>query len=140
MSEWASVEALVGAPSRLRQVAKDLVEHFEHGNRAMDGGKAMVVCMSRRICAALYEEVERLRPEWHEDDPDLGKVKVVMTGDASDVPELRKHLRSKRAREALASRFKDPKDELSLVIVRDMWLTGFDAPCMHTLYVDEPMR
>jgi type I restriction enzyme R subunit len=140
MSEWASVEALVGAPSRLRQVAKDLVEHFERRNQAMDGGKAMVVCMSRRICAALYEEIERLRPEWHEDDPDLGKVKVVMTGSASDVPELRKHLRSKGAREALASRFKDPEDQLSLVIVRDMWLTGFDAPCMHTLYVDKPMR
>lgn len=139
-SEWSSVEALVGAPQRLQQVAKDLVEHFERRNETMQGGKAMVVCMSRRICAALYEEVLRLRPDWHSDEEDMGKLKVVMTGDASDIAEIQPHVRTKKQREAMASRFKDPKDELSLVIVRDMWLTGFDAPCMHTLYVDKPMR
>lgn len=139
-SEWSSVEALVGAPERLALVAQDIVEHFGKRNQAMDGGKAMIVCMSRRICAALYEEIVRIRPDWHADEDDTGRLKVVMTGSASDVLELKKHLRSKRQREAIAERFKDPKDDLQLVIVRDMWLTGFDAPCMHTLYVDKPMR
>jgi type I restriction enzyme, R subunit len=139
-SQWGTIEALVGTPKRLQLIAEDIVTHFERRNSVMDGGKAMVVCMSRRICAALYGEIIKLRPDWHSDQDDEGQVKVVMTGSASDDRELQPHVRPKRAREALGSRFKDPKDPLKLVLVRDMWLTGFDAPCMHTLYVDKPMR
>jgi type I restriction enzyme, R subunit len=139
-SQWGTIEALVGTPKRLRLIAEDIVSHFERRNAVLEGGKAMVVCMSRRICVDLYEEIRKLRPDWHSDDDDEGQVKVVMTGSASADPELQDHVRPKRAREALGSRFKDPKDPLRLVLVRDMWLTGFDAPCMHTLYVDKPMR
>ncbi len=139
--KWASVEALVGANKRLALVADDLVRHFESRAEAL-GGKAMIVCMSRRICVALYDAIIKLRPNWHSDDDDAGPIKVVMTGAASDPPAWQTHIgkRAKARRDMLAKRAKDPKDPLRLVIVRDMWLTGFDAPCMHTMYVDKPMR
>ena len=139
--KWASVEALVGTEKRLALVAEDLVKHFEDRTAALDG-KAMIVCMSRRICVALYEAIVKLRPAWHSDDDEAGAIKVVMTGAASDPPEWQAHIgkRPKPRRELLAKRAKDPKDTLRLVIVRDMWLTGFDAPCMHTMYVDKPMK
>jgi type I restriction enzyme R subunit len=137
--KWATVEALVGSKKRLELVAKDLVEHFEKRVMALDG-KAMVVTMSRRICVALYDEITKLRPEWHNEDPSKGVIKVVMTGSASDPPAWQQHIGNKARRDLIAKRAKDPNDELRLVIVRDMWLTGFDAPAMHTMYVDKPMR
>lgn len=138
-AKWASVEALVGSKKRLEQIAKDLVEHLEARITAMDG-KAMAVCMSRRICVALYDEIIKLRPEWHSEDDAEGAVKIVMTGSASDPEAWAQHIGPKRRRDLLAKRARDPEDPLKLVIVRDMWLTGFDAPCMHTMYVDKPMR
>jgi type I restriction enzyme R subunit len=138
-TKWAQLEAVVGAEKRLTVVARDLVEHFEKRLEAMDG-KAMVVCMSRRICVDLYKEVVRLRPAWHSDDDAAGVVKVVMTGSASDPLDWQPHVRNKPRREALAKRCRDAADPLKLVIVRDMWLTGFDAPSLHTMYVDKPMR
>ncbi len=137
-SKWASLEALVGAPKRIGLIAKDLVEHFERRQEAMTG-KAMIVCMSRRICVEMYDAITRLRPEWHSEDDEKGRIKVIMSGSATDPLDWQKHIRNKAGREALARRFKDPDDELQLVIVRDMWLTGFDAPCMHTMYLDKPM-
>src|SRR5690554_430654 len=137
--KWATIEALVGAEKRLRQVAADIVQHFESRVAALDG-KAMVVCMSRRICVRLYDEIIKLRPEWHSPDDNAGVVKIVMTGAASDPPEWQPHIGNKARRDLLAKRARDPSDPLKLVIVRDMWLTGFDAPCMHTMYVDKPMR
>lgn len=137
--KWATVEALVGAEKRLKLIAEDLVRHFEDRFAAMDG-KAMVVCMSRRICVALYDQIVKLRPDWHSDDDKTGAVKVVMTGDASDPIEWQPHIGSKSRRDALAKRVRNEKDPLKLVLVRDMWLTGFDAPCMHTMYVDKPMQ
>jgi type I restriction enzyme R subunit len=137
--KWATVEALVGAEKRLAMVAEDLVQHFEDRVQAMDG-KAMIVCMSRRICIALYDQIIKLRPDWNSDDDEKGTIKIVMTGAASDPPEWQQHLGGKARRELLAKRIKDPDDELKLVIVRDMWLTGFDAPCVHTMYIDKPMR
>ena len=138
-TRWAQLEAIVGAEQRLRRVAQDLVAHFEERLDALDG-KAMVVCMSRRICIALYRELVRLRPEWHHEDDDKGALKVVMTGAASDPPDWQPLIRNKARREALANRFQDANDSLRVVLVRDMWLTGFDAPCLHTMYVDKPMR
>ena len=139
--KWASVEALVGSEKRLALVAEDLVRHFEDRVAALEG-KAMIVCMSRRICVALYDAIVKLRPAWHSDDHRAGAIKVVMTGAASDPPAWQTHIgtRPKARRELMAKRAKDPKDPLKLVIVRDMWLTGFDAPCMHTMYVDKPMK
>ncbi|WP_138379469.1 type I restriction endonuclease subunit R [Luteithermobacter gelatinilyticus] len=137
--KWANVEAVVGAEKRLALVAQDLVQHFEDRVAAMDG-KAMIVCMSRRICVALYDQIIKLRPEWHSDDDESGVIKIVMTGSASDPKEWQPHIGNKARRELLAKRAKDPNDPLKLVIVRDMWLTGFDAPCMHTMYIDKPMR
>src|SRR4051794_30734774 len=139
--KWASVEAVVGSDKRLALIAEDLVRHFQARLEALDG-KAMVVCMSRRICVALYAAIVKLRPEWHSDDDEAGAIKVVMTGAASDPPEWQQHIgkRPKARRELLAKRAKDAGDPLKLVIVRDMWLTGFDAPCMHTMYIDKPMR
>ena len=136
---WANVEAVVGAEKRLGLAAEDLVEHFENRVVGMDG-KAMIVCMSRRICVALYDKIIKLRPEWHSDEDDSGVTKVVMTGAASDPREWQQHIGGKARRELLAKRAKDPDDPLKLVLVRDMWLTGFDAPSMHTMYVDKPMR
>lgn len=137
--KWSTVEALVGSDKRLRLVAGDMVAHFEDRVAAL-AGKAMVVCMSRRICVKLYDEIVKLRPEWHSEDDNAGAVKIVMTGAASDPQEWQRHIGNKARRELLAKRARDPKDPLKLVIVRDMWLTGFDAPSMHTMYVDKPMR
>ena len=138
-TKWAHLEAIVGAEKRLKLIAQDIVAHFEQRLEALDG-KAMVVCMSRRICVELYRELVRLRPDWHQGEDDTGQMKVVMTGSASDPPDWQPHIRTKPQREALAKRFRDPGDPLRLVLVRDMWLTGFDAPSLHTMYVDKPMR
>jgi type I restriction enzyme R subunit len=138
-SKWAQLEAVVGAEHRLRLVAKDLVDHFENRLAAMDG-KAMIVAMSRRIAVELYREIALLRPEWTADTDDAGSLKVIMTGSASDPLDWQPHIRSKGRREALAARFRDPADPFRVAIVRDMWLTGFDAPSLHTMYIDKPMR
>jgi type I restriction enzyme R subunit len=138
-TKWAQLEAVVGAEKRLKLIARDIVEHFERRLEALEG-KAMIVCMSRRICVELYNEIVRLRPEWHHEDDDKGQIKVVMTGSAADPTDWQPHIRDKRRREALANRFRDPRDPFRIVIVRDMWLTGFDCPSLHTMYVDKPMR
>lgn len=138
-TKWSALEALVGTDRRLALIADDLVRHFEARLEVMDG-KAMVVCMSRRICVELYNALVALRPSWHHDADEQGEIKVVMTGSASDPPEWQQHIRSKSKREGLAKRFKSPDDPLRVVLVRDMWLTGFDAPCMHTMYIDKPMQ
>lgn len=139
-TKWAQLEALVGAEKRLRlMITQDLVTHFERRLEAMSG-KAMIVCMSRRICVDLYNAIATLRPDWCHPDDDHGSLKIIMTGSASDALDWQPHIRNKPRREELAKRFKDPKDPFKVVIVRDMWLTGFDAPCLHTMYVDKPMR
>jgi type I restriction enzyme, R subunit len=138
-TRWAQLEAVVGADKRLAMVARDVVEHFEKRLEAMDG-KAMIVCMSRRICVELHREIVKLRPQWDGADDERGALKVVMTGSASDSAGWQQHIRNKARREALANRFRDPRDEFKLVLVRDMWLTGFDAPSLHTMYIDKPMR
>ena len=138
-SKWAQLEAVVGADSRVKLIASDLVQHFEQRLAAMDG-KAMVVCMSRRICVALHDELVALRPDWKRSGDEEGSLKVIMTGSASDPVEWQPHIRTKSRREALANRFRDPEDPFRIVIVRDMWLTGFDAPSLHTMYVDKPMQ
>lgn len=137
--KWATIEALVGSRKRMKMIAEDLVLHLENRLAALDG-KAMAVCMSRRICVALYDEIIALRPAWHSADDAAGAIKVVMTGSASDPPAWQQHIGGKTRREKLATRAKDANDPLKLVIVRDMWLTGFDAPSMHTMYVDKPMK
>jgi type I restriction enzyme, R subunit len=137
--KWSTVEALVGSDKRLALVATDLVQHFEERVAALNG-KAMMVCMSRRICVALYDEIIKLRREWHSVDDNAGSIKIVMTGAASDPVEWQQHIGNKARRDLLAKRARDPQDPLRLVIVRDMWLTGFDAPSMHTMYIDKPMR
>tara|TARA_Y100000589_G_scaffold325729_1_gene364173 strand:- start:119 stop:3268 length:3150 start_codon:yes stop_codon:yes gene_type:complete len=137
--EWSRLEKLVGAAPRLQQVAEDLVSHFEARTATLDG-KAMIVAMSRDICVQLYNAIVRLRPEWHDPDPERGAIKIVMTGSASDKPELQPHIYNKQTKKRLEKRFKDVNDPLKLVIVRDMWLTGFDAPCCHTMYIDKPMK
>ena len=139
MRRWAALEKLVGAPPRIQKVASDLVEHFETRLASLDG-KAMVVAMSREICVHLYDAIVALRPTWHDPDPEKGAIKVVMTGSASDKALLKPHIYSKDVKKRLERRYKDPDDPFKLVIVRDMWLTGFDAPCLHTLYVDKPMK
>ncbi|MHB8782941.1 MAG: type I restriction endonuclease subunit R [Desulfobacteria bacterium] len=138
-SKWAQLEAVVGSENRIRKIARDLVDHFENRLAVMDG-KAMVVVMSRRIAVELHREIVALRPVWHNDDDEQGALKVVMTGSATDPLEWQGHIRNKPRREALAQRFRDPSDGFKVVIVRDMWLTGFDAPSLHTMYVDKPMR
>ncbi|RUZ81277.1 type I restriction endonuclease subunit R [Mesorhizobium sp. M7A.F.Ca.US.006.01.1.1] len=138
-AKWATVERLVGSDTRLSEIAADLVEHLEARISGMNG-KAMAVCMSRRICVDLYNHIVALRPAWHSDDDSKGAVKIVMTGSASDPLDWQPHIGSKKRRDALAKRARDADDELKLVVVRDMWLTGFDAPCMHTMYIDKPMR
>ena len=138
-SKWAQLEAVVGSENRIKLIARDLVEHFENRLTAMDG-KAMVVVMSRRIAVELYRELVALRPAWHGEDDEHGALKVVMTGSASDPLDWQPHIRNKKRREDLALRFRDPRDPFQIVIVRDMWLTGFDAPSLHTMYVDKPMR
>jgi len=138
-TKWAQLEVLVGTEKRLNLIAEDLVKHFETRLEAMEG-KAMIVCMSRRICVELYKAITKIRPAWHNDDDSAGILKIVMTGSASDPADWQLHIRNKPRREELAKRFKAPKDPFKVVIVRDMWLTGFDAPCLHTMYVDKPMR
>lgn len=138
-SDWAALTKLVGAQPRLEQVAADLVQHFETRTATLEG-KAMIVCMSRDIGAELYNAIVALRPDWHDADPEKGAIKVVMTGSAADKALLQPHLTSQQVKKRLEKRFKDPADPLKLVIVRDMWLTGFDAPCCHTMYVDKPMK
>ncbi len=138
-SEWSRLEKLVGATPRLKQIAADLVAHFEARTEAT-AGKGMIVTMSREICVHLYNEIVALRPDWHDPDPEKGKIKIVMTGSASDKPLLQPHIYNKQTKKRLEKRFKDVNDPLQLVIVRDMWLTGFDAPCTHTMYIDKPMK
>jgi len=138
-AKWTRLEAIVGNPNRLQKIAEDLVCHFEQRNAVLEG-KAMIVCMSRRICVELYEAIIKIRPLWHSDDDDKGTIKVIMTGSSSDALKMQAHIRNKPRRKAIGDRLKNPNDPLKLVIVRDMWLTGFDAPCLHSMYVDKPMR
>ena len=138
-SKWAALEKLVGSAPRVEQVAKDLVSHFETRIASMPG-KGMIVCMSRDICVELYNAIVALKPEWHDADPNKGAIKIVMTGSASDHAKLQPHIYSKTTKKLFEKRFKDTNDPLQLVIVRDMWLTGFDAPCCHTMYIDKPMK
>lgn len=138
-AKWTQLEALVGSPERIKQIAKDIVTHFEHRQEVFEG-KGMIVSMSRRIAAELYKEIISIRPDWHSDDLRKGVIKVVMTVASSDEPNLTAHLTTKEQRRTLADRMRDPADELRLVIVRDMWLTGFDVPPLHTLYIDKPMK
>ena len=138
-TKWAQLEAVVGSGSRMDQIARDLVDHFDARLEEMDG-KAMVVCMSRRICVELYRELVKLRPDWHHDDDTQGQIKVVMTGSATDPQEWQQHIRNKNRRDTLGNRFRDPGDQFKVVLVRDMWLTGFDAPSLHTMYLDKPMQ
>ena len=138
-TKWAQLEALVGTEKRLGLIADDIVTHFAERLEAMDG-KAMIVCMSRRICVDLYNALVERHPDWHNNDDKGGEIKVVMTGSSDDDPSWQQHIRNKARREAIAARFKNSKDSLKVVIVRDMWLTGFDAPSLHTMYVDKPMR
>jgi type I restriction enzyme, R subunit len=138
-TRWAAVEAIVGTETRIKAVAKDLVDHFEGRQQGMVG-KGMIVCMSRRICVELYKELTALRPKWHSDNDKDGAIKIVMTGNATDPVDWQPHIRNKQRREAIGERFKDAADPLELVIVRDMWLTGFDVPCLHTMYVDKYMH
>ena len=138
-SKWAALEKLVGAQPRLDQVAEDIVSHYATRTASVEG-KAIVVCMSREICVQMYDALTALRPEWHDDDPEKGSLKVVMTGSASDKKHLQAHIHNGRTKKRLEKRFKNPSDELNIVIVRDMWLTGFDAPICHTMYIDKPMR
>ena len=138
-AKWTQLEALIGSENRIKNVAKDIIQHFNHRLEVFEG-KGMIVAMSRRIAADLFDEIIKIRPDWHSDDLDKGVIKVVMTSASSDGPKIAKHHTTKQQRRALADRMKDPEDELKLVIVRDMWLTGFDAPSMHTLYIDKPMK
>jgi type I restriction enzyme R subunit len=138
-AKWTQIEALIGSEKRIQNIAQDMVRHFEQRQEVF-AGKAMIVSMSRRIAADLYEAIIKLKPEWHSEDLNKGAIKVVMTAASSDGPKLAKHHTSKLQRKALAERMKDPDDQLKIVIVRDMWLTGFDAPSMHTLYIDKPMK
>jgi type I restriction enzyme, R subunit len=141
-SKWAQLEAMVGTEKRQALVAQDILTHFDNrlAPPELANGKGIIVCMSRRICAELYKQIVQLRPEWHSDNDNEGTIKVVMTGSASDNADLQPHIRSKKGRDAIANRLRDPNDPLKLVIVRDMWLTGFDAPCLHTMYIDKPMK
>lgn len=136
---WSRFEAVVGSPNRVKKLAQDIVNHYEEKSKVIDG-KAMVVCMSRRICANLYDEIIKIRPDWHSDDVNKGKIKVVMTGSAADNERLQQHVGGKQRRDTLSKRMKDNSDDLKIVLVRDMWLTGFDVPSMHTMYIDKPMK
>lgn len=138
-SRWARLEAIVGSEKRLKKVAKDIVEHYEERQKALNS-KVIVVCMSRRICIDLYNEITKLRPVWHSDDINNGFIKIIMTGSAKDPEDWQKHIYTKDKKRLLADRFKDPKDKFKIAIVRDMWLTGFDVPCLATMYIDKPMR
>ena len=130
---------MIGSENRIKNIAQDIVSHFEERQTVFEG-KGMIVSMSRRIAAELYQAIISIRPDWHNEDLSKGAIKVIMTASSSDGPTLAKHHTTKEQRRSLADRMKDPNDELKLVIVRDMWLTGFDAPSMHTLYIDKPMK
>ncbi len=138
-SKWARFEKVVGSDTRIKKIAQDIVEHFEKRTEILEG-KGMIVCMSRRIAVELYAAIIKIRPDWHNDDDTKGAIKVIMTGSATDKVGWQKHIRNKEKRRAIGDRMKDPNDELKLVIVRDMWLTGFDVPCLHTMYIDKPMQ
>ena len=138
-SKWSALEKLVGSEPRIKQIANDLVTHFEERTAVIEG-KGMIVAMSRQIAVDLYDAIVAIKPEWHSEDPTKGAIKIIMTGSASDDAKLQKHIYSKQVKKDLERRIKDPDDELKLVIVRDMWLTGFDAPSMHTMYIDKPMK
>jgi len=138
-SKWARLEAIVGSEKRIRQVAEDIINHYEERQNALDS-KAMIVAMSRRICIDIYNEIIKLRPSWHNDDINSGTIKIIMTGSAKDPYDWQKHIYTKDEKRFLADRFKDPKDKFKIAIVRDMWLTGFDVPCLATMYIDKPMR
>lgn len=138
-AKWARLEAIVGEDDRIARIAEDIVTHFEQRTSVLEG-KGMIVCMSRRICVELYDAIIRLRPQWHDEDDSRGQLKVIMTGAATDPVPWQQHVRNKLRRKAIGERMKNPDDELKLVIVRDMWLTGFDVPCLHTMYIDKPMR
>ncbi|HEC37767.1 hypothetical protein LCGC14_0459840 [marine sediment metagenome] len=138
-SKWSRVAELVGDPDRLEEIANDLIDHFENRTDVVEG-KALIVCMSRNICVDLYNQIIKIRPEWHSEDDTKGQIKVVMSGSASDVQKMQPHIRPKNRRETIKKRLVDPEDPLKIVIVRDMWLTGFDAPCLHTMYIDKPMQ
>ncbi|MFW6450483.1 MAG: type I restriction endonuclease subunit R, partial [Nanoarchaeota archaeon] len=138
--KWAQLEAIVGSSTRIKQIAQDIVNHFEARQENMPDGKAMVVCMSRRICIELHNEIKKLRPKWYNNDDEKGLMKVIMTGSAQDGPKWQEHIRDKRRRKEMAEIFKDPSSDFKLAIVRDMWLTGFDAPSLNTLYIDKPMK
>ncbi len=138
-SKWARMEAVAGSPDRIRRIAKDIINHFEQRAKIMEG-KAMVVCMSRRICINLHNEIIKQKPEWYNKDDNKGKIKIIMTGAAKDPIEWQEHVRSKKKRKELGDNFKDPENPIEIVLVRDMWLTGFDVPCLHTMYIDKPMR
>ena len=138
-SKWARLEAVVGSEKRLRRIAKDIISHFESRLEVLEG-KAMIVCMSRRICVELHNQIVKLRPDWYSKDDKKGAIKVIMTGSAADGAGWQEHIRTKQRRKEIGDLMKDPNDPLKLVIVRDMWLTGFDVPCLHTMYLDKPMR
>jgi type I restriction enzyme R subunit len=138
-AKWTQLEALIGSKERIKRIASDIVAHFEQRQEVFEG-KGMIVAMSRKIAADLYDEIIKIRPQWHNDDLKKGYLKVVMTSSSSDGPKISKHHTTKEQRRMLAERMKDPEDELKLVIVRDMWLTGFDVPCLHTMYIDKPMK
>ncbi|MDK2831663.1 MAG: type restriction enzyme subunit [Methanolobus sp.] len=138
-AKWTQLESLIGSETRVKKIAQDIVTHFEQRQEVFEG-KGLIVTMSRRIAADLYDEIIRIKPQWHNDDLRKGAIKVVMTSASSDGPKISKHHTTKDQRRALAERMKDPEDELKLVIVRDMWLTGFDVPCLHTMYIDKPMK
>ncbi|NOK57804.1 MAG: type I restriction endonuclease subunit R [Chloroflexi bacterium AL-W] len=138
-SKWTALEAIVGTEKRLALIAQDLITHFEQRQETLDG-KAMIVCMSRRICVDFYQQLIKLHPDWHGDNDDQGTLKIIMTGSSADPNDWQQHIRTKARREKLAYRFRDPDTTFKLVIVRDMWLTGFDAPSLHTMYIDKPMR
>ena len=138
-SKWARVEKVVGTPKRIGRIARDIIRHFEDRTSVLEG-KGMIVCMSRRICVDLYNEIIRLKSEWHDQDDEKGTIKVVMTGSASDPREWQEHIRNKSRRKNIGDNFKDPKHELKLIIVRDMFLTGYDAPALHTMYLDKAIK
>ncbi len=138
-AKWARLEAIVGEEDRISRIAEDLVDHYENRASVLEG-KGMIVCMSRRICVDLYDAIIKIRPQWHDEDDSKGQLKIIMTGSATDPVAWQHHIRNKPKRKAIGERMKNPEDELKLVIVRDMWLTGFDVPCLHTMYIDKPMR
>jgi type I restriction enzyme R subunit len=137
--KWARVEKVAGSPRRVERIARDIVSHFEDRTSVLEG-KGMIVCMSRRICVELYDEIVKLMPKWHSENDDTGNIKVVMTGSASDPKERQKHIRNTGRRKKIGDNFKDPEHELKLIVVRDMFLTGFDVPVLHTMYLDKAIK